>query len=290
MSTHHNPSLDQYIDDWLSGASSSSLPASPPDDFDVVPSEIRLLGKGRKRERSPELFEDLETISQLNFDQFPRFNPNRPPAARFGGHILCPSQQLKIPLSSSPLSMPIPSPNAYAPQCGANENNATQLLENIPPSWDHSSRGAGAESVLAYSPSVSSTNSRIPLKSKLEAFEFQCIPAFTFHEMPAPAQIPPAVVKLSKQLSVAASGCGSIPSSLRHVLESNNKLAMEAFAPFLWDDTPDIPELDADSKLWDRVQDIVYLTQSLRETKAEESAYYGLVQSILGGTGPCLKE
>lgn len=132
---------------------------------------------------------------------------------------------------------------------------------------------------------------RNSLKAKLAALEFNSIPALTFHE--TPHVMPNPVIKLLRLMSRASSGCGSIPESLRPMLETHPRLTNENFPHFVWDhasmsDTliPDMLQQreQAGLKLWERVQLIVNLTEKLRNTNADQAAYHGLVQTILEGT------
>lgn len=119
------------------------------------------------------------------------------------------------------------------------------------------------------------------LNTKLSVFEFNSIPAITFHETPDVCDIPPAVIALSQLMSTASDGCESIPESLRPILEP--RLRMETIPRFAWltqaDQSP-----EANLKLWERVQSIVDLSDELRNTHAEEAAYVSFAQKILEGT------
>lgn len=127
----------------------------------------------------------------------------------------------------------------------------------------------------------SDTKKCLDLNAMMSALEFNSIPAFTFHETPHFNDIPSVVRELSKLLSSASSGCGSIPELLT-AIEIHPRFITEHIPDYIWriggERTP-----AADTKLWYRVRSIVDASSDLRRTQAADAAYVSLAQDILEG-------
>lgn len=168
-----------------------------------------------------------------------------------------------------------------------------QLIRGQTPSRESAAHDPSSStySLSTASISVPGSSSEVPLRSRYATLERQTVPRFTFHEMPPADKIPAVVNSVSVLLSMAATGCESIPGALRTILQSDDRLAGEAGPPFLWGPVQETASpTRSELVLWDKVQEIVQLTRTLRESKAEEAAYYGLAWIILQGASPRAKQ
>lgn len=277
----------RYVEHWLSstpllpGLSRLSTPSTPPPlASEVIPPRItsppQPEAKGDKRKRSEHSSNDSQT---------PLLGRNSEGAIALQGW----GSEFSRGTDLTP-EPDIDAAGPYPPQRATNfpPPNFEGVFGSEP---SNRSFGDMESDLTLRSPAPSLTSnsaisSKTNLKSKLEALQFNCTPAFTFHEMPPPEKTPPVVRELLANLSLSASGCGYIPASLELTLKSDPKLATEAIPLSMWapKGTIDSEPSPMDLKLWELVQDIVKHTALLACQNAEESEYYPLVQKVLGGS------
>lgn len=304
---------DQHVRDWLYATSSSLVPNSPSgidrhrisvstSHRPVYPKQSsgHCPNQQSKRTVGREYCGIPRTTAELNHhDRHADFSDDYHQTAKIKSRSAMPHDDFSV-LSSRLSSECLLSAggSSYLPMDASTFVSAPrppvdQLMCGRTPSRESSAHDPSSStySLSTASVSVPGSSSQIPLKSKYETLERQTVPRFTFHEMPPPNKIPAVVNSVCVLLSMAATGCESIPGALRTILRSDDRLAGEAGPPFLWGPVQETTSpTPSELVLWDNVQEIVHLTRTLRETKADEAAYYGLARIILQGATPRAKQ